>query len=263
MNKCFFALTILLLVVLNSCIPQKDLIYLQNKNNSDVKQPVNQVTKTPYRVQSFDILVISIKTSDTELSKVFSVSDASQQRLQSDIVTYFDGFTINDQGNVRIPILGEVNVIGLTLEEIRIKIENKLLEEYFKKESNLYVSVKMGGLRYTVNGEISKPGTNTIYQQRVNIMEAIANSGDITTVGNRKNVRLIRQFPHGTETYSLDLTDINIMQSPYFYLQSNDYIYIEPLRQKSWGTGTTGIQTITTLLSVFTLITTTYLIFNR
>lgn len=263
MNKPFFILSIIILLVLSSCIPQKSLVYLQNTDNNESKQPVNQVVKTPYRVQSFDILVLKVKTSDSELSKVFNISDESQQKIPSEVTAYYEGFTIDEQGNIRIPILGEVNVIGLTLEEIRLKIEKKLLEEYFKKESNLFVTVKMSGLRYTINGEINSPGTNVILQQKVNIMEAIANSGDITNVGNRKNVKIIRQFPYGTETYSLDLTNIEVMNSPYYYLQPNDYIYIEPLRQKSWGTGTTGLQTISTLLSVFTLLTTTILLIQR
>jgi polysaccharide export outer membrane protein len=68
-------------------------------------------------------------------------------------------------------------------------------------------------------------------------MEAIANAGDITITGNRKAVTIIRKSPTGVQMHDLDLTDINVMNSPYFYLQPNDYIYIKPLKQKTWGTG--------------------------
>jgi polysaccharide export outer membrane protein len=91
-------------------------------------------------------------------------------------------------------------------------------------------------------------------------MEAIANSGDITLTGNRKDVQIIRKFPHGFETYSLDLTDAKAMKSPYFYIQPNDYILIKPLKQKSWGTGTTGVQTVATIVSALSLVTTAILL---
>src|SRR5690606_17930084 len=106
-------------------------------------------------------------------------------------------------------------------DEVRIKIENELLANYFNKEANVFVSVKLAGLRFTVNGEIGSPGTKTLFQEKVNVLEAIANAGDITVVGDRKNVTIIRQFSHGTEMHDIDLTDINVMQSPYYYLQPN------------------------------------------
>ncbi|WP_415037698.1 hypothetical protein [Flavobacterium sp.] len=95
------------------------------------------------------------------------------------------------------------------------------------------------------------------------ILEAIANSGDITVTGDRHNVTIIRQFPHGTEMHDIDLTDVKVMQSPYYYIQSNDYIYVKPLKQKSWGTGRTGIESLTTLISVLTLITTTLVLLSK
>jgi polysaccharide export outer membrane protein len=97
----------------------------------------------------------------------------------------------------------------------------------------------------------------------VNVLEAVANSGDITITGDRKDVKVMRQFPHGLEIYSIDLTDVNALKSPYFYLQPNDYIYVKPLKQKSWGTGKTGVESLATILSILTLATTTILLFNR
>ena len=128
--------------------------------------------------------------------------------------------------------------------------------EDFKKEANIFVTVRLAGLRYTINGEIGSPGTNTIYQDRVTIMEAIANSGDIPITGNRKEVQIIRKFPHGFETYSIDLTKESAMNSPYFYIQPNDYIIIKPLKQKTWGTGVTGVQSVATIMTAISLITT-------
>jgi polysaccharide export outer membrane protein len=176
---------------------------------------------------------------------------------------YFDGFTVDDHGNIRIPVLGEINVIGFTLEEVRIKIEKQLLDEYFNKEANIFVIVKLAGFKYTINGEVGSTGTKTLFQDHVNIMEAIANAGDITLTGNRKAVTIIRQLPSGTEMHDIDLTDINVMKSPYFYLQPNDYIYVKPLKQKSWGTGKTGIESISTIVTLISLGTTIFLLLKN
>jgi polysaccharide export outer membrane protein len=159
--------------------------------------------------------------------------------------------------------LGEVNVLGSTLEEVRKKIETELLNQYFKKEAELFVTVKLAGFRYTVNGEVGNPGSKVLYQDRVNIFEAIANSGDITIVGDRKDVKIMRQFPSGTEIFSIDLTDGKAMTSPYFYLQPNDYVYIKPLKQKSWGTGKTGVESLGTIITILSLATTTFLLLKN
>jgi polysaccharide export outer membrane protein len=142
-------------------------------------------------------------------------------------------------------------------------IEKKLLEEYFKKEANIFVTVKLAGFRYTINGEVGSTGTKTLFQEHVNIMEAIANSGDITITGDRKAVTVIRQTPTGVQMHDLDLTDINVMKSPYYYLQPNDYVYVKPLKQKTWGTGKTGIESITTIITVLSLATTVFLLLKN
>ena len=95
-----------------------------------------------------------------------------------------------------------------------------------------------------------------MFQERANIFEAIANAGEIPVTGNKKDVLIIRQYPQGQIIHHLDLTDINVMKSPYYYIQPNDIIYVKPLKQKSWGTGATGTQTLATIVSVLSLITT-------
>ena len=91
-------------------------------------------------------------------------------------------------------------------------------------------------------------------------MEALANAGDITMTGNRKAVTILRQLPQGSELHEIDLTNIKAIESPYFYVQPNDFIYVKPLKQKSWGTGKTGLESISTVLTLLTLITTTFIL---
>lgn len=263
MNKRLLLIFVFISVLFASCIPVKDLVYLQKKDNSSSEGPVSMVESKPYRLQTHDVLSITIKASDPKLVSIFNPTANGSETDQSESGLYFDGFTVDDHGNIRIPVLGEMNVMGFTLEEVRIKVEKQLLADYFKDNASIFVVVKLAGFRYTINGEVGSTGTKTLFQEKVNIMEAIANAGDITTTGDRKAVTIIRQTPNGTEMKDLDLTNINVMNSPYYFLQPNDYIYVKPLRQKTWGTGSTGIQSLTTLITLLSLVSTTYLLLKN
>jgi polysaccharide biosynthesis/export protein len=237
------------------------MVYMQEKGNNN-NSLVNESIYKPYRLQSNDIISINIKTMDVELATIFSNTN-SQSVSQTSESLYFTGYTVDDHGNIRVPVLGEINVLGFTVEEVRKKIEMKLIEEYFKNEAQFFVNVKLGGFRYTINGEVGSPGTKTLFMEKLNILEAVANSGDITITGDRKDVKVIRQFPQGSETFSIDLTDASSSKSPVFYLQPNDYIYVKPLKQKSWGTGKTGIESLGTIITILSLATTTFLLLKN
>ncbi|WP_344816856.1 polysaccharide biosynthesis/export family protein [Flavobacterium cheonanense] len=260
MNYRILFILFFLGIMFTSCVPTKDLIYLQKKDNSPIPT-INVVNAKPYRLQVNDVISINIKALDPKLVEIFNTS--TSQLNQTTETLYFNGYTINDHGNIRVPVLGEVNILGFTIEEVREIIEKKLLQDHFKKEAGIFVSVKLAGFRYTINGEVANPGTKILYQERVNILEAIANSGDISITGDRKDVKVIRQFPQGAETFSLDLTDSRAVQLPGYYLQPNDYVYVKPLKQKTWGTGKTGVESLGTIFTLLTLATTTFLILRN
>lgn len=262
MNRCLL-LVLLMAIGFTSCISHKDTLYLQTKEQAlDSLQLMTEQHK-PYRVQINDILSIRVKALDQESVSILNPAGDENLNASSSERAYFDGFTVDDHGNINIPSLGEINVLGYTTKEIQDIIETKLLEEQFKKTANLFVTVKLAGLRYTTMGEIANPGTNTLFQDRVNIFEAVANSGEIPVTGNKKDVLIIRQYPQGQQIHHVDLTDINVMQSPYYYVQPNDIIYIKPLKQKSWGTGTTLRENLTSVITVLSVVTTTILLINR
>ncbi|NNE15594.1 MAG: sugar transporter [Saprospiraceae bacterium] len=246
-----------------SCIPLKDTVYLQEKGTLvDTTQILVEVQK-PYRVQINDILSIRVKSLDQNNVQILNPIGDGNLNAGSSERAYFDGFTVDLHGNIRVPTLGYINVLGYTTEEIQKMIEDKLLAEQFKETANIFVTVKLSGLRYTASGEINSPGTNTVFQERLNIFEAIANSGEITEVGNRKDVLIIRQYPQGQKIHHLDLTDIAIMKSPYYYVQPNDMIYVKPLKQKTIGTGKTFMESLGGIATILSLITTTIVLFTR
>jgi polysaccharide biosynthesis/export protein len=265
MNKTIFFLVLMSGLLLSSCIPTKDLTYLQQKESESPEKAVMAIGSKPYRLQTNDVLSINLKAIDPKLVAIFNANTSANDNLNlnSESGLYFNGYRVDDHGNIRIPILGEMNVLGYTLEEVRLKVEKKLLEEYFKNEANLFVNVKLSGFRYTINGEVGSTGTKTLFQESVTILEAIANAGDITMVGNRKEVTIMRKTPTGVEMHDLDLTDRNVIYSPYYYLQPNDYVYVKPMKQKSWGTGKTGIESLGTIITLLSLVTTTYLLLKN
>ena len=261
MKSTYLLVLLLLMVCFSSCISTKQLTYLQETENSTDSLISIRKMQEPYRLQVNDLMSIRVKALDQETVGIFNpVSDASLNATGEERL-YNDGFVVDPHGNIRIPSLGEIQVLGYTVEEVRERIEKQLLEDYFKAEANIFVTVKLAGIRYTINGEIGSPGSKIIYRDQISLMEAIANSGDISTTGDRKNVVIIRQYPLGQKVHHIDLTQIDAMNSPYYNVKPNDLILINPLPQKSIGSGITGLQSFTTILSVITALTSTILLY--
>jgi polysaccharide export outer membrane protein len=245
-------------------VTTKQLTYLQEGDVVVDSLMTIRKEQEPYRLQINDLLSIRVKALDQETVGIFNpVGDASNVNARREEQLYFDGFVVDPHGNIRIPAMGEVNVLGYTVEEVREELEKRLLRDYFKEEANIFVTVKLAGIRYTINGEIGSPGSNIIYRDQATIMEAIANSGDIPITGDKTNIVVIRQYPLGQKVHHIDLTKIEAMNSPYYYVKPNDLILVNPLPQKSLGTGTTGLQSFTTIISITTALVTTILLFTR
>jgi polysaccharide export outer membrane protein len=248
----------MLIIFLSACVSSKELTYFQGIPTSNPK--IKKSNNTPYKLQIDDILNITITSKNADIVAVFQKGNSFSAQESQVGQGYFSGYSIDNYGNIRVPTLGEINVLGYTEVEARKKIESKLRKEYIKNDESLFVSVKLSGIRYTIIGEINQSGTNTINQNRVSIIDAIASSGDITNVGNRKAVEIIRQTTNGTKKFVVDLTKINVLDLEVFYIKSNDIINIKPLQEKSWGIGTTGLQSLSTIVSLLTLITSTIIV---
>ncbi|MCF4102109.1 polysaccharide biosynthesis/export family protein [Gillisia sp. M10.2A] len=257
------ALCILLVILsFTACIPTKKITYLQkSESTTDSIIAVKRLQK-PYRIQINDLLSIRVKALDQELVGMFNPIDENNLNATGEERLYYDGFTVDLHGNIRVPTLGEINVLGFTVEEVRERIEKELLDNYFKDEANIFVTVKLAGIRYTTLGEIGS-GSQVIYKEQVTIMEAVANAGGITEFGDMTNVKIIRQYPAGEKVHSIDLTTIEATQSPYYYIQPNDLIIVDPLPQKALGVGTTGLATLRDVVGVITLLTSIILIVTR
>lgn len=246
----------------NSCITNKDLVYLQDKGTTVDDSAQIQSMATPYRVQVNDILSINIKSTDSELKKLVEIFQPTEQAngLANAQSLYFSGFTVDLHGNIEFPILDKINVLGFTTDEIEEKVKQALLDKYLKDVSKIFVTVKLSGLRYTVAGEVAGGGVLTLFQDRVNIIEALANAGDIKDTGDRTDVLVVRQYPDGQKIHHIDLTDKAAMKSPYYFIKPNDMILVKPLKRKALGAGQTATQNITTFASIFSVLLTTYIL---
>ena len=243
------ALVGLILSSVTSCVPVKKMIYLQSEE--DITDKIFEYQKEEYKLQINDILDVQIRSMNEEANNLFSIQGGQgQQAMQAGVqgggdLYYITGFTINANGAIELPYIGEVIIIGKTLEEAKAIIDEQVAR-FFK---TYYLQVKLGGIRFASLGEFNSRGKQVILQNQATIYEAIAASGDLSPLARRDEIRLIRQYPEGTKIHTINLLDQSIIGSPYYFIQPNDVLYAEPLPQKAYGFGVTGAQTITTLVS--------------
>ncbi len=246
----FFIITI-------SCTRFKDIVYLRDIGTT----PSDSLIKTTYsiyKVQPFDVLYIRIfSPTDEKADDYFNAGSQTQTGGGAYGVTsyYISGYTIDRDGKIKIPLIGEQYVAGLTIKEI----EDTLRVQVKKYVIDGDVKVRLMSFKITLLGEIGC-GQHTIYADRANLLEALALGGDINKSGNKHNVLIMRTTPEGIQTFRVDMTDKNIVKSPLFYVQPNDIIYVEPIKSAAWRISLSElslfISTVTTLTSVYFLIKT-------
>jgi polysaccharide biosynthesis/export protein len=256
LRKTHFVLLSFLCVVC-SCIPLKDLNYIQKSPNTKINnEGIIETNKTDYHFHIDDILSLNIISRDPNVSNLFGPQVTSTISSAGEALFYISGLTVNSFGEIEIPILGRIKVENKTAEEVKMILENKLRETY--KESAFTVKVQLSGIYYTILGDVNGPGTRVIYRNRLNILEAIANAGDLAVTAKRKKIKLYREFPEGKKMVMIDLTKDNLINSEYFYVQPNDIFIVDARWQKTWGIGINTIGTIATTFSIFSGAVATY-----
>ena len=229
------------------------------------KNPITQigelvpVNTEEYLLQYNDVVEINIKTSDPMLNTLFDINSGGNQNrmmmgggmMSGGDIFYLSGYTLNDDGIVELPVIGKVKIVGMNTEDAKLAIENELKK--IVRDNEYFVRLRLGGIRYSALGEFVRPGKYTILQNRVTIFEAIANAGDLTIQAKRDNIMLIRQYPDGSKAYRVNLNDNGIMASEFYFIRPNDMIYVEPMKVRELGTGTTFLQTLQLLTALATL----------
>ena len=254
-------LPIMALLMLASCASQKDVPYFQNSQSVDL-------SKSQYlydaRIMPKDQLTITVSCIDDQAAVPFNLtiptpytvgqrSSYSQAMLQS--------YLVDNDGNISFPIVGQLHVGGLTKAEAERMIEEKI-KPYMSAAEKPIVTVRMPGYQISVIGEVARPGTFNVSREKITLLEALAQAGDLTIYGQRKNVQLIREDPTGQKSiHYFDLTDANIINSPYFYLQQNDVVYVTPNKVKAQNSSV-GSMTTLWFSATSILISLTSLLYN-
>lgn len=228
-NAC---LMLLMVLALGACTSYKQVPYIQN---SDDLKNIQQTTDLyDARIMPKDLLTITVNSTDAETAAPYNLVIQSNINTNNKTLTTqpsLMSYLVDNNGDIDFPGLGTLHVGGLTKSEAE-RVIHQRLQPFFKEK--FIVNVRMINYKISVLGEVARPNTYTISNEKVNIFEALALAGDLTIYGKRDGVKLIREDAQGRkEVVPLNLNDANIINSPYYYLQQNDVLYVEPNKAKA------------------------------
>jgi len=218
-----------LIVMFASCIPTKKQTYLQAPEDSDTIVSFFKQQQFEYKIKSGDKLYINITSADQERLMLLSTSSNNNQQQPSAI--YLNSFNVNEKGFVFLPLIGNINVVDKNVYEI----EEMILDEISKyiNSTSILVNVKLVNFNITIMGEVNNPGHYSVYEDKINIFEAVSMGGDMTWTADRSDVLLIRENVDGSEIIHMDLLEDEILLSEYYYLLPGDIVYVKPVKNKN------------------------------
>lgn len=234
-HTLYFCLVSVLAILCSSCSSYKNIPYFQNVNRgSSLNESIDNFS--PLTIQREDILGIAVSSLNPE-----AWGDSSNKTA---------GYRVDQNGEIQLPLIGNLKVAGLTTEMIGKEIQRKLTT-YLKQPS---VNVRILNFKISVIGDVARPNVYQIPNERVTVPEALGLAGDLNITGIRNNVLLIREADGKRQYYNLDLTSADLFKSPYYYLKNNDVLYVQPDKTKS-NSGDRNYRTASLILSAASVIT--------
>ncbi len=233
---------LIIVILFQSCIPLSETVYLQTERNQESQSYILKHEK--FIVGYNDILFVTVKTIDSDVltNPMFNAGYANEGLF------YLTGYTVDDKGYIDLPIIGEIYVFGKSIKEIIENISERAKNTY----KNAVVTVKPSGVQATILGEVRRPGKYTFYENNVTIFDVIAKGGDLTPLGDRRKIKIVRRADDEVKVYYVDLTTQAIFTSDFYFIQPGDVVYIQPLPMKSWGIGINGANTVQIMFSILT-----------
>jgi len=214
-----------------SCVSPKELTYFQTKEGQEWQKIQAITNSVALKIQKGDYLNIIVSSFDPIAVAPFNRRSGNFNNVQNfnNGNRRFNSYLVNSDGIIEFPVLGDIPVDGLLLADLKANLLEKV-KEYVKDP---VVSVRFDDLRVTVIGEVRNKGTVSVNREKLSIIEALGQAGDITDFGDRSNVLLIRE-ENGRRTMEyIDLLTMDVFNSPYYYLKQNDILYVEPNKRKS------------------------------
>lgn len=223
----------ILLLLLSSCAAKKDIYYFQGDQSI-----LDSISKYSPTLKPDDLLIITVSALDLESTLPFNLQSpyktttavtlGTTGAINPGLMTYL----IDENGNIDFPVLGKIKLGGLTRYEAMDYMKEKLTR-YIKEPS---INIQIANFRITILGEVSKPGTYTISNEKITIIEALGLAGDLTIYGKRKDILVVREI-NGKKTFTpVDLTSKQVFNSPVYYLTQNDVIYVHPTNSRRTAT---------------------------
>ena len=234
----FFVRGIFVLVVsayfFSSCVPIKRIEYLQQQveKEDSLRTHFTNLDLNVYKIQPKDNLYITVSSALSRTENFFSSDDiARSSNYYNDAGIYLNSYAVSDSGYVDFPFVGKIYVKGLTVDQAKNLILG-VVKDYLNEAT---VIVKLAIYKVTVLGEVNRPGTVNVYRNRVNIFELLSAAGDMTTFAKRDKVVLIRETETGSTVHQLNLNDISILESEYYYVLPDDVVYVPPVKGKNFA----------------------------
>jgi len=248
---------VLLCILISSCNSAKNITYFQNVPDSIYNRSYSTAVAqfSEPVIQPNDILQISILTLDPESNSVLTPANSGSFSVQAGAATgavpqTISGFMVDADGSIELPLAGKIKVAGLTTIQARDLIRSKIAVLY--KEP--VVSVRFANFTITVLGEVARPSTYVVPNEKISIIDAIGMAGDLTIYGKRENILLTRDSSGHKIFTRFNLNSSDIMQSPYFYLKQGDIVYVEPAKSKAATTDAARTRNITIGASIISLL---------
>tara|TARA_Y100001963_G_scaffold124779_1_gene175849 strand:- start:54 stop:848 length:795 start_codon:yes stop_codon:yes gene_type:complete len=229
MLKSKFIFSLFFLVMLSSCVSREEMVYFQNLDQ--LKGDADHLIYNNLEIKPNDQLAITVSADEVKAAMPFNLPyvgnslGAQTGEVRVNGTPSLQTYLVNAEGEIQFPVLGTIKVAGLNRKELSQMLENKI-SEYIQEP---IVMVRISNFQITVLGEVNHPGTFPITDEYLSLPKALGMAGDLTIYGKRKNVLVVREGKDGEKVHAyLDLTDADVINSPFYYLQQNDVVYVEP-----------------------------------
>ena len=251
------SLTILFSIILSSCATKGQLVYLKDSNKQNTYSKVD-FSASKNTIEVGDILKIDVQTIVPEAAIPYNKITTNNTSSQNLDVLKLEGYLVDESKMINYPVLGKIGVDGLNENDLESKITQLLLEG--NHLTNPTVKVRRVNSKFTVLGEVTKPGTYSYYDQHLNLFQALGYAGDLTIDGKRKDIKLIREENGTREVYTIELTKAELLNSSTYFIKNNDVIIVNPSFSKVKSAGFIGspasVASIASLLLSITLLIT-------
>ncbi len=247
MKHGYFVFLLAVVFAAASCRSAREVVYLQDSFDNDIQNITNY---QDIRIKPGDMLSIYVSHKEPQLAALFNMAQPTSKTEG----TGNNGYTVDFNGEIDFPVVGRIKVTGLTRGELSNLIKNRLDETGLLK--NAVVTVAYQNFNVSVLGEVNHPGKFTIQSDRVSLLDAIALAGDLTIYGRRDSIMVIRENDGQRQILYNNLLTKDVLNSPSFYLQQNDMVYVKPNRIKAQQSGINQNNNVTVWITATSLLVT-------